>query len=152
MTITPFGATAQTTAQTSPYLQQSQPVRQYKAMPNNKIDQPRWYDQMMKTGYDAFKTGLNNGTLQGAPGYGNAKQQYNQLYGGYNGSTPVQPGLLGLAANGLSRGNAYAMPFAQQYLNKYANLGINGGNPGNLNGFNRLFNDRLGKHQGGLLG
>lgn len=158
MGIMPFGATAQTTA--TPMGVQQQPSNGWQPRPVHMPGQPfnggiaatpgyhgtpapKWYGQLLKTAQPAFNQGLANGTLQGAPGYGNAQQQFQQLYGGFTGSTPVQSGLLGLAASGLANGtNVQGMTpqqlsgLANQYANQYATTGAN-------TGFAKGFNNYL---------
>lgn len=110
-------------------------------------DMPRWYNSMLQTAKNQYAN------TAGGPSAGNWFANY---YGGYKGDTPVLPGLLSVAADGLANGD-YGQKYnldpqtmgnlAQQYTNQFAQNGFDSGRGmGNFqNGFNRfLKNNALG--------
>ncbi len=95
---------------------------------------PGWYNNLVNLGADRFAAGGG----QDPAGLIDPKQYFRNFYSGYDGSAPIQQGLLDYAAANLSHGNFFqkrgikpndAFGFARSWIGDYANAGTWGANP-----------------------
>ena len=153
-TVTPYGWSPQTSTlaqplNAAPTMGQAQ-LRQQPKQPK----MPNWYEDMLKMGAQSYS---NSGGGDPA-GLQSGADWFKNYYGGYNGSTPVQSGLLDMAAQGMAGNKIFgqmgvtpqqAGTLAQNYMNQYAQNGI-AGNAGNINGGIRNYLSGYGfQRQGG---
>ena len=143
-TIVPIGWTAQTSTASAPL---NSAARIKNPVNNQLSNQPGWYNNLVNLGARQFAAGGG----QDPAGLLDPKQYFRNFYSGYDGSVPIQQGLLDYAAANLSHGNFFqkggikpndAFGFARSRIGDYANAGMWGANPksvGKLFGGNRGF-------------